>query len=124
MHSLCKKVDWGIRYRTDEFRREWFAFANLFYYHGHNIEVGEMVLAGFEALKSDHPDIQHTLGVLHYKRGQLEEAEKMWKQALAGYEKAFPDHPGIFDFDVVQNLGKVYDSVRRGRENVKSGTGR
>jgi tetratricopeptide (TPR) repeat protein len=64
-------------------------------------------LAGFEALKSDHPDIQQNLGVLHYKRGQLEEAENMWKQALTGYEKALePDHLDILR--VLGSLGLLY----------------
>ena len=39
--------------------------------------------------------------------GQSTEAEKMWKRALTGYEKALePDHPDTLM--VVQNLGTFY----------------
>jgi len=45
--------------------------------------------------------------LLYHGRGKFEEAEKMWKRALAGYEKALePDHPDTLR--VVQNLGLLY----------------
>ncbi|OXV05875.1 hypothetical protein Egran_06357, partial [Elaphomyces granulatus] len=69
-------------------------------------------LAGYEkALEPDHPHtfcVVQNLGILYHGRGQFEEAEKMLKRALAGYEKAIlePDHPDTLC--IVQNLGLLY----------------
>jgi tetratricopeptide (TPR) repeat protein len=51
--------------------------------------------------------ILQSTGAFFSIRGKVEEAETMWKRALAGYEKALePDHPSTLA--VVQNLGMLY----------------
>ena len=53
------------------------------------------------------PNAMMGLGRLYHEGGKVDEAEKMWKRALAGYEKALePDHPQTLM--VVQNLGLLY----------------
>ena len=59
---------------------------------------------------SNHPDtlmvVRH-LAVLYHGQGNVEEAEKTLKQALAGYKKALgPDHPDTLR--VVRNLSILY----------------
>ena len=50
--------------------------------------------------------------MLYHRQGKVEEAEKMLKQALAGYEKALePDHPD--PLQVIQNLGMLYYELGR-----------
>ncbi|KAL5045966.1 hypothetical protein BDW71DRAFT_207950 [Aspergillus fruticulosus] len=47
------------------------------------------------------------LGTLYYTQGKLKEAEEMYQQALAGYEKLLsPDH--ISTLNTVNNLGNLY----------------
>jgi Tfp pilus assembly protein PilF len=62
------------------------------------------------ALEPDHSDtvrVVQNLGMLYHGHGQVDEAEKMWKRALAGYEKALvPYHPETSC--VLFNLGTFY----------------
>src|SRR5438045_3610816 len=86
--SLCrKKAAWAAHYNTGEFREEWFSFGGMYQYYGHSVEGEDMwkrALAGYEkALGPDHPQtlmVVQNLGTLYHGRGQVEEAEKMWKQ--------------------------------------------
>jgi len=48
-----------------------------------------------------------SFGGMYYYHGYSREGEDIWKQALAGYEKALePDHPNTLG--VIQNLGLLY----------------
>ncbi|OCL01786.1 hypothetical protein AOQ84DRAFT_206150 [Glonium stellatum] len=98
--NLCKKkIAWGAHYNIEEFWEKWFIFGEMYGAQGHSAEGEDMLkraLAGCKVLKPDHciaPLVVSRLGLLYYQRGQLEEAEKMWNQALAGYKKVLePDH--------------------------------
>ncbi|KAF8219310.1 hypothetical protein L208DRAFT_1190950, partial [Tricholoma matsutake] len=47
------------------------------------------------------------LGLLYANQGHLEDAERMYNHALAGYEKALgPEHTSTLR--TVNNLGKLY----------------
>jgi hypothetical protein len=51
--------------------------------------------------------IVHNLGLLYKNKGRLNDAEMMYKRALAGYEKALgPEHTSTLD--TVNNLGNLY----------------
>ena len=51
----------------------------------------------------------HNLGYLYESQGKLEEAEKMYQQALQGKENAWgPDHTSTLN--TVNNLGNLYKS--------------
>ncbi|KAG2026624.1 hypothetical protein GB937_001409 [Aspergillus fischeri] len=55
------------------------------------------------------------LGNLYSDQGKLKEAEEMYQQALAGYEKALGlDHPSTLD--IVNNLGNLYSDQGKLRE--------
>lgn len=52
-------------------------------------------------------DVLHNLGLLYDDQGKHAEAEKMYRRALDGYEKAWgPDHTSTLD--TVNNLGLLY----------------
>ncbi|KAK3170881.1 hypothetical protein OEA41_002965 [Lepraria neglecta] len=62
------------------------------------------VLDAFRDQNSD--DAFHNLGLLYRHQGKLAEAEKMYRRALDGYEKAWgPEHTST---DTVNNLGILY----------------
>ncbi|KAL5050527.1 nucleoside phosphorylase domain-containing protein [Aspergillus fruticulosus] len=57
----------------------------------------------------------HGLGILYSDQGKLKEAEEMYQQALAGYEKALgPDHTSTLD--TVNNLGLLYSDQGKLKE--------
>ncbi len=69
------------------------------------------MLQGYEkAWGLDHTstlDMVNNLGTLYKSQGKLDEAKKMYQQALQGYEKAWgPDHTSILN--MVNNLGNLY----------------
>ncbi|KAJ5588729.1 hypothetical protein N7537_011407 [Penicillium hordei] len=57
----------------------------------------------------------HGLGDLYSNQGKLKEAEEMYEQALAGYEKALgPDH--ISTLNTASNLGSLYSKQGKLKE--------
>lgn len=62
---------------------------------------------GVEARSPRTLGIVQNLGMLYYGRGEVEEAEKMLKRALAGFKKVLePDHPNTLL--VLRNLELLY----------------